>query len=404
MRAARALRRGDASTPSGATRRARRRARSPSSPARYPEAADALPRARARAAARLRRRRDGSAIVDRVFTGRPLPPAPRLPAALGDARRRTARAGSPYEATLLLERWFRRDGGFRYEEQPPQGAGPPLVDFVQRTRAGYCQHYAGAMALMLRMIGIPARVAVGFTAGTLEERGLDRHRPPGARLGRGVVRRTRLARVRPDAGPRHPLGRLHARLRLGRRGGGARHRALPRLQSERPPFEAGDSAPAAAGGGGEPGRPWWRRRSPGASRSSRRWPPPRFRSSSASAAPAGSGGAIRARSPPASARSSISALVDRGAAVAPGATTAELRATSERALALPAGALLDVLAEARFGPAARRRRAATAARRELRRLLASARSQRKPRRSRPRGALAQLVAARLDVSGTIEGG
>ena len=34
------------------------------------------------------------------------------------------------------------------------------------TRAGYCQHYAGAMALMLRTLGVPARVAVGFTAGT----------------------------------------------------------------------------------------------------------------------------------------------------------------------------------------------------------------------------------------------
>ena len=34
------------------------------------------------------------------------------------------------------------------------------------TRLGYCQHYAGAMAVMLRLLGVPARVAVGFTAGT----------------------------------------------------------------------------------------------------------------------------------------------------------------------------------------------------------------------------------------------
>ena len=67
----------------------------------------------------------------------------------------------------MLERWFRTRGGFRYEEHPPPSASsPPLVDFVEVTRAGYCQHYAGAMALMLRTLGIPARVAVGFTAGT----------------------------------------------------------------------------------------------------------------------------------------------------------------------------------------------------------------------------------------------
>ena len=46
--------------------------------------------------------------------------------------------------------------------------GPPLVGFVTRTHAGYCQYFAGAMALMLRYLGIPARVAVGFAGGTYD--------------------------------------------------------------------------------------------------------------------------------------------------------------------------------------------------------------------------------------------
>jgi transglutaminase-like putative cysteine protease len=84
-----------------------------------------------------------------------------------EAGRLTARAKSPYEATLAIERWLRTDGSFRYEEKPAVALGtPPLVDFVVRGRAGYCQHFAGTMALMLRFLGIPARVAVGFTAGT----------------------------------------------------------------------------------------------------------------------------------------------------------------------------------------------------------------------------------------------
>jgi hypothetical protein len=78
-------------------------------------------------------------------------------------------APSPYAAVLALESWLRQRGGFRYDEQPPRVEGPPLVEFVTRTKAGYCQHYAGAMAVMLRMLGIPARVAVGFTSGTLDE-------------------------------------------------------------------------------------------------------------------------------------------------------------------------------------------------------------------------------------------
>ena len=84
------------------------------------------------------------------------------------ARRVVGTPGSPYEAVLALETWFRQKGGFRYVERPPKVPGAPLVSFVTRTKAGYCQHYAGAMAVMLRMLGIPARVAVGFTSGTYD--------------------------------------------------------------------------------------------------------------------------------------------------------------------------------------------------------------------------------------------
>jgi transglutaminase-like putative cysteine protease len=76
-----------------------------------------------------------------------------------------------YTAVLALEAWFRSEGGFVYDETPPQTAAsaPPLVDFALRHQRGYCQFYAGAMALMLRYLGIPARVAVGFTSGTPNE-------------------------------------------------------------------------------------------------------------------------------------------------------------------------------------------------------------------------------------------
>ena len=87
------------------------------------------------------------------------------------AERVAAGARSPYAAALQLEEWFRSGGGFRYDEQPPRVAGvPPLVGFVLDTRRGYCQHYAGAMALMLRMLGVPARVAVGFRTGVYDDK------------------------------------------------------------------------------------------------------------------------------------------------------------------------------------------------------------------------------------------
>jgi hypothetical protein len=82
------------------------------------------------------------------------------------ARAVIGRTVSPYAAAVALETWFRASGDFRYDETPPStGNQPPLVGFVTRTRAGHCQYYAGAMALMLRYLGIPARVAAGFTSG-----------------------------------------------------------------------------------------------------------------------------------------------------------------------------------------------------------------------------------------------
>jgi transglutaminase-like putative cysteine protease len=82
------------------------------------------------------------------------------------ARAVAGQTQSPYAAAVALERWFRVTGGFTYSEEPGPTPGlPPLVGFVVDTRTGYCQHFAGAMALMLRLLGIPARVAAGFVPG-----------------------------------------------------------------------------------------------------------------------------------------------------------------------------------------------------------------------------------------------
>jgi transglutaminase-like putative cysteine protease len=89
------------------------------------------------------------------------------------ARELAAQADTPYGAVFTVEAWFRSQGGFEYDEQPGLSLSePPLVSFL-RTRAGYCQHFAGAMTLMLRSLGIPARVAVGFTSGAYDARKLE---------------------------------------------------------------------------------------------------------------------------------------------------------------------------------------------------------------------------------------
>ncbi len=58
--------------------------------------------------------------------------------------------------------------GYVYNETPPPSQFP-LESFLFRDKVGYCQQFAGAMALLLRMGGVPARVATGFTTGTYDK-------------------------------------------------------------------------------------------------------------------------------------------------------------------------------------------------------------------------------------------
>ena len=78
------------------------------------------------------------------------------------ARRVAAGAPTTYDAALAIDRYLHR--GFLYDERPPQRRYP-LRAFLLRDRLGYCQQFSGAMALMLRMVGVPARVAEGFSPG-----------------------------------------------------------------------------------------------------------------------------------------------------------------------------------------------------------------------------------------------
>ena len=75
-----------------------------------------------------------------------------------------ASAPTPYAFVRAVERYLSPANGFRYDERTPLTRFP-LVTFLFDTKRGYCQHFAGAMALLLRMGGLPARVVTGFSPG-----------------------------------------------------------------------------------------------------------------------------------------------------------------------------------------------------------------------------------------------
>lgn len=79
------------------------------------------------------------------------------------ARTLAAGAATPYAYVLPVLGHLR--DGFEYDENPPRRS-LPLDAFVFRDRVGYCQQFAGAAALLLRLGGVPARVAAGFTSGS----------------------------------------------------------------------------------------------------------------------------------------------------------------------------------------------------------------------------------------------
>jgi transglutaminase-like putative cysteine protease len=81
------------------------------------------------------------------------------------AKRLKRASPTPYEYVLAVNRYLQ--DGFTYAEDPGvfQPGRAPLDAFLFDTKSGYCQHFSGAMALLLRMGGIPTRVVTGFSPG-----------------------------------------------------------------------------------------------------------------------------------------------------------------------------------------------------------------------------------------------
>jgi hypothetical protein len=87
------------------------------------------------------------------------------PGVVALARRLSAGADSQWEVVTRVERFLLDGRRFRYTTQVPPAGPRPLVDFLLRTRAGHCQQFAGAAALLLRLAGVPVRVVAGFATG-----------------------------------------------------------------------------------------------------------------------------------------------------------------------------------------------------------------------------------------------
>jgi transglutaminase-like putative cysteine protease len=93
---------------------------------------------------------------------------PTIPSSVADLARSIVKGkDTPYSKALALQDFFRGPNShFIYDQNFTQGhSNNALVTFLFRTHKGYCEQFAGAYAVMARAVGLPTRVAVGFTPG-----------------------------------------------------------------------------------------------------------------------------------------------------------------------------------------------------------------------------------------------
>jgi transglutaminase-like putative cysteine protease len=87
------------------------------------------------------------------------------------ARKVTAGATNAYEKAVDLQNYFQY-GGFNYSTVAPvrdsyDGDSMRSIAAFLKVKSGYCVHFASAMAVMARTLGIPARIAMGYLPGSV---------------------------------------------------------------------------------------------------------------------------------------------------------------------------------------------------------------------------------------------
>ncbi|HHN94042.1 MAG TPA: DUF4129 domain-containing protein [Anaerolineae bacterium] len=89
----------------------------------------------------------------------------------------TAGADNPYDRAVALEVYLRHHISYTLSP-PPTPPGRDYVDYLLfESRRGYCDGYASAMVILARCVGLPARLAVGYSQGEYDgQRGVFRVR------------------------------------------------------------------------------------------------------------------------------------------------------------------------------------------------------------------------------------
>lgn len=134
--------------------------------------ADALVRERTRYAMRsylrFRLGRDASATELQAWLTLPASYNPRTHELASELQRRVPADSTDRDAKLVravLDHL--RNGGYEYTLSPPRLGRHSVDEFLFDTKRGYCEHYSSAFVVMMRTLGVPARVVTGYQGGEL---------------------------------------------------------------------------------------------------------------------------------------------------------------------------------------------------------------------------------------------
>jgi protein-glutamine gamma-glutamyltransferase len=81
------------------------------------------------------------------------------------AKQATSKAKDKYSKALALAQYLRTNYAYSLKLRGHPNSNDPLAMFLFETRSGHCEYFASAMAIMLRQLGIPARLVNGFQIG-----------------------------------------------------------------------------------------------------------------------------------------------------------------------------------------------------------------------------------------------
>ncbi|MHB8630693.1 MAG: DUF3488 and transglutaminase-like domain-containing protein [Candidatus Limnocylindria bacterium] len=113
--------------------------------------------------------RKATSVYPATISAKYLQLPPSVPGRVKDlALRITAGKATPYDRAEAIETYLRRTYKYSTVVKPAPPGRDPVDYFLFDLRADFCEYFASSMAIMLREVGVPARVVEGFTSGELD--------------------------------------------------------------------------------------------------------------------------------------------------------------------------------------------------------------------------------------------